>query len=284
MSPAKVGGPPPPRVVSLTTRLASQIGEEIHDARLRRGWRLQDLASKAAVAVSTVHGIEAGRVAALETYLRLAAVLGLSPRFTMLPERAARAQRDADPVHAAMGEVLAGHFRRLGFEVLLDEPYQHYQFAGRADVVAVDRQARALLHVEDRTRFPDIQAFIGTFNSKKAYLAADLADRLAISGGFRSQDHVVAALWSSEVLHAMRLREQSFRAVCPDSPDAFAAWWGGHPLSTSKTTSSIIVFDPLPGERGSRRRWVGLDAIRTVDRRYLGYADALEAMRRSSLA
>ena len=123
-------------------------------------------------------------------------------------------------MHAAMGEAEASHLRSRGHEVLLDEPYQHYQFAGRADVLAIDRQRKALLHIENRTRFPDLQAFAGSYNAKRAYLAPDLARRLGVDGGFRSVTHVVAGLWSSEVLHVVRLRPASFAAVCPDPTHA----------------------------------------------------------------
>ena len=152
------------------------------------------------------------------------------------------------------------------------------QFAGRADVLALDRTRRALLHIENRTRFDDIQAFVGSYNAKRAYLAPDLAERLAIPGGFRTVTHVVAALWSSEVLHAVRLRRVSFAAVCPDSPDAFATWWDDARPAPG-TSSVFILFDPIPGLRSSRRRWVGLDQLDRADPRYRGYAHAVDMLR-----
>jgi hypothetical protein len=39
---------------------------------------------------------------------------------------------------------------------------QFYQFAGRADVVAWNVEERALLHIEIRTRFPDLQEMAGS--------------------------------------------------------------------------------------------------------------------------
>jgi hypothetical protein len=206
----------------------------------------------------------------------------MMPSFSMSTPRVA-ADRAADPVHASMGEALAAHLRGRRREVRMDEPYQHYQFAGRADVVALDRERRALLHIEDRTRFPDLQAFAGTFNAKRAYLAPDLARRLGIAGGFRSVTHVVAALWSSEVLHVVRLRQASFVAVCPDPFDAFARWWEGQEPVTG-AWSCFIHFDPLPGKRSSRRRWVGLDGVPRVEPRDRGYTDALERLRAAGRA
>ncbi len=60
-------------------------------------------------------------------------------------------------MHAAMGEAGAAHLRTLGFAVRLDEPFQHYQFAGRGDVVAWSVERAALLHLENRTAFPNLQ-------------------------------------------------------------------------------------------------------------------------------
>jgi hypothetical protein len=59
-----------------------------------------------------------------------------------------------------MGEAQTAHLRKLGFEVGLDEPSQHYQFAGRADVIAWSVERAALLHIENRTRFPDIHEVV----------------------------------------------------------------------------------------------------------------------------
>ena len=121
------------------------------------------------------------------------------------------------------------------------------------------------------------------FSAKRAYMGEEVAKRLGTAGGFASETHVVVALWSSEVLRTVRLRQSTFRSVCPDAPDAFAAWWQGRPPTTG-SASCLVILDPLPGQRRSRRRWVGLDAVHVVDTRYRGYADALEALRRSSLA
>jgi hypothetical protein len=177
-----------------------------------------------------------------------------------------------------MGELEAAHLRRLGLPVGLDEPYQHYQFAGRADLVSWDLDARALLQVENRTRFPDVQEMAGAYNAKRAYLPNALAQRLR-TPGWRSETHVIAALWSSEALHSLRLHPESFRALCPDPPNAFAAWWAGTP-PTHGTTSSLIVIDPLAA--GRQRQWIDLDeALKASTRaRHRGYADAVSALGR----
>ncbi len=262
-------------------RLAAHLGITIADARRRRRWSLRELALRAGVSASGIHAIEHGRPAALETYAALGLALDLELRLDLVDPRArATTARAEDPVHAAMGEAEAAQFTRLGFGLGIDEPYQHFQFAGRGDVVVWDLFRRALLHVENRTRFPNIQEAIGSYNAKRRYLPGVTADRLGLRGGFMSVTNVIAGLWSSDVLHDVRIRSETFRAVCPDDPTGFAAWWTGSPPDRD-VTSTFVLFDPL--SHGPRpQRSVGLEvALATSTRpRYRGYADAVAALSR----
>jgi hypothetical protein len=128
--------------------------------------------------------------------------------------------------------------------------------------------------VENRTRFPDFQEMAGAYNAKRAYLAESLADRLGIRR-WASETHVLAALWSSEVLHAIRLRRDSFRAIAPDAEEAFLGWWNGRPPTSGKT-SAMIVIDPSP--HGRQRAFIALDEAMTARPRYRGYADAIRQL------
>jgi hypothetical protein len=224
--------------------------------------------------------VEQGRASSIAGYVRLADAVGLKPTFSLHAERTT-SKRDRDAVHAAMGEVEARHLRSLGYEVLIDEPYQHYHFAGRADVVAINRGKRALLHLENRTRFPDIQEVAGAFNAKRAYLAPELVRRFGLPR-LETITHVVVALWSSEVLHVVRRKSSTFESLCPDPTDAYAAWWSGGPQPGSATT--FVLLDPLAVSGARRRAWVGLQHVPIVRPRYRGYADALAALRMAGLA
>lgn len=128
-----------------------------------------------------------------------------------------------------------------------------------------------MLHLENRTRFPDLQDAAGAFNSKRAYLGVALAERLGIRQ-WASESHVIVGLWSAEVLHALRIRPESFRSLCPDRPDRFTEWWSGQP-PTDGISASPILLDPLASRR--QRPFIGLDeAIDRARPRYRGYADA----------
>ena len=272
-----------PAARAALVRMAVDAGRSLHDERVRRGWTLRDVAERSGTAIAVAHRVESGDVATLESYARLAVALGLRPELALADPRVRRTagpptNEASDFVHAAMGEAEARALTRPGRTIAIDEPYQHYQFAGRADVLAWDDAN--LLHIENRTRFPNLQEAAGAWNAKRQYLARAVADRAGIGPrGWRSVTHVMACLWSSEVLHMIRLRRASFAALCPDDPDAFLAWLHGeHP--TPGSTSSLVVLDPaIPF--GSRRRTIApVSEPPTLERRYRGYADAAEVLSR----
>ena len=264
-----------------THRLWVSFGVQVRDLRLERRWTIRELAHRAGVSAGMVYRVESGAPASTQTAERLAAALGRRVELLLVDPRRRDAgpARQADVVHSAMGEFEARHLRTFGLPTGIDEPYQHYQFAGRADVIAWDVAARALLHIENRTRFPDFQDMAGAFNAKKAYLAEAIGARVGV-GRWASQTHVIAALWTSEVLHALRLRRESFRSLCPDPADAFANWWRGDPPKMG-VTSSLVVLDPVAA--GRQRPFVGFEEAMAVRPRHRGYADvAARVMTQSS--
>jgi transcriptional regulator with XRE-family HTH domain len=265
------------------TRISSTAGQTARTERLRRSWPLRELAERAGVSAGHVQQLESGVPVSLETYCRVTAALDLWPDLVASDPRSHQRSRgrEQDFVHAAMGELEAGRLRSNGFGVAMDEPYQHYQFAGRADAVAWDVDHRALLHIENRTGFPSIQEALGRYSAKRSYLGGVLADRLAVHGGqWVIVNHVRIALWSAEVLHTLRLRTETFRAACPQSPESFMSWWAGVAPTSSGITSSFVLMDPSP-DVSDRRRFATLhDALR-VRPRYRDYADAVGRLKRS---
>jgi transcriptional regulator with XRE-family HTH domain len=147
--------------------IGGHLGSSIHGERRRRRLSLAELAARAGLSRSHVQWLEAGNVGSIEAYLRVAAALGMRLDLDLVdPRRSASAIRAGDPVHAAMGEWLIGQLAPHGYAIAVDEPYQYYQFAGRADVVAWESAGPALLQVENRTRFPNVQEALGSYNAK----------------------------------------------------------------------------------------------------------------------
>jgi len=252
--------------------LATGIGEE---RRLRR-LSLRQVGAMADVAASVVHEAESGGDVSLDSYVRIAAALDMRVDATATPTRRRTTDRSSDLVHAAMGELEAARLRSVRFPVAIDEPYQHFQFSGRGDVVAWDLERSALLHIENRTRFPNMQEVAGSYNAKRAYLGAVLATRVGVDR-WRSETHVIAALWSAEACRDLRTRLETIRSLCPDPTTTFDRWWEGDAPRDGRT-STMLIIDPAP-EIGRRRRYVGLDAIAGLEPRYRDYADAARALR-----
>jgi transcriptional regulator with XRE-family HTH domain len=266
------------RVERDLARIAVTLGAAIHEGRRRRRLSMRDVADLAGVSLGTAQNVEAGRVCSLETYVRVADALRLKAEFDLADPRRREplARRASDPVHAAMGEAEAARMRLLGLQVGLDEPFQHFQFAGRADVVAWSIERRALLHIENKTRFVDLQDCFGSFNAKRRYLGAELAARAGV-GRWHSETHVIAALWSAEVLRAIRVQRASFMSVCPSPVDAFESWWRGDPAPPG-SHSILVVIDPAEGRRRDRSRWLGMSELAGARPRYSDYANAVDLL------
>jgi len=265
-------------------RMAFEAGQAVGEERRRRKWSLRQVADRAGVGIAVVHAIEAGDAARLESYARVAVALGLEPTLAMTSARtranATRRTEAEDFVHSAMGEIEARALASATRTIAIDEPYQHYQFAGRADVVAWE--GRDLLHIENRTLFPNLQDAAGSYNAKRQYLARALAERAGVGPeGWRSVTHVIACPWSAEVLHVLRLRRATFAAPCPDPPDQLAAWLAGTTPERG-TTSSLILLDPTVPFGSRRRRIAGLADAAKAEPRYHGYAETAAALRTAS--
>ena len=283
MSPFRTVGPLPAATRARVDAIHAAAGEEVRAARRRRRWSCDRLADEAGVSRTLVYLVERGEPTTFETYARLGAALGLRVDLIFEDPRAGRRPaRSQDPVHAAIVEQLAARYSAQGRIVAVDEPFQHYQFAGRADLAVVDLTGPDLLHQEVKTAIPNVGELAGAWNVKRQYLGRLLAERHGLAKGFRSVTHVLTIAWTAECLHVLRLRAATIRALGPDTTEAFGAWWGGVGPARSGTTSSVILLDPV--ERPRAVAWVGLEAAGTVRARHVGYAALLDALGRTGMA
>jgi hypothetical protein len=82
----------------------------------------------------------------------------------------------------------------------------------------------------------------------------------------------MVCLWSSDVLHALRIHADTFRATCPDPADRVMSWLRGSTPSRG-TASALIVLDPFA--EGRQRGWIDLEtALESARPRYSDYASA----------
>lgn len=278
MSPFRTVQPATPAVLARVTSLCAAVGAQVRAARVRRRWTTKRLAHEAGVSRSLVYLVERGEPTTMETYARLGAALGLRFEVTLEDTRSkARPGQAEDPVHSAIVETLAARYAAQGRDVAADEPFQHFQFAGRADVTAVDPAGPDLLHHEVKTAIPNVGELAGAWNVKRQYLARALADRHAIRGGFRSVTHVLTIAWTADCLHVLRLRGATIRSLGPDAPDAFTRWWDGARPVAAGITAAVVMFDPV--ERPRAPAWAPLDDLEALRPRHRGYADLLRELR-----
>jgi len=278
MSPQPTIRPAAPAVLARVEVLAVGLGAEVRTARERRRWTTRQLADRVGVSRALVYRVERGEPSTLETYARLGAALGLRLDASLEdPRTRARPPRGEDPVHAAIVEMLASRYATQGRLVTADDPFQHYQFAGRADLAVIDPAGPDLLHHEVKTALPNVGELAGAWNVKRQYLARALVDRHATQGGFRSVTHVLTVAWTADCLRVLRLREATMRSLGPDDTAAFAAWWDGARSPAAGITAAVVVFDPV--ERPRAPVWARLADLGTIRPRYRGYVDLLQELR-----
>jgi len=131
-----------------------------------------------------------------------------------------------------------------------------------------------LLHIENRTRFPNIQEAAGAWNAKRQYMPGQLAERLHVPQ-WQSVSHVMVGLWTRELLEEVRRHRATFQSICPDADDAFEAWWHGKP-SAPGVSATFVLLDPV----ATLRRQIGqLDEGLSSRPRHRGYAEAAVRLR-----
>ena len=270
--------PATPAVLARVTATCAALGVQVRAGRVRRRWTTKRLAAEAGISRTLVYLVERGEPTTMGTYARLGAALGLRLEASLEDARGSvRPGRAEDPVHAAIVETLARRYASQGLLVAADEPFQHYQFAGRADVIAVDPAGPDLLHHEVKTAIPNVGELAGAWNVKRQYLAASIAQRHGAQGGFRSVTHVLTIAWTAECLRVLRLRESTIGSLGPDAPNAFSRWWEGAGPVLTGVTSTVVIFDPI--DRPRAPAWASMGDLGAVRPRYRDYADLLRDLR-----
>ncbi|MFH0751029.1 MAG: helix-turn-helix domain-containing protein [Chloroflexota bacterium] len=278
MSPFRTVKPATPAVLARVTAICAILGEQVRAARVRRRWTTGRLADQAGVSRTLVYLVERGEPTTMETYARLGGALGLPLEVSLEdPRTKARPGRAEDPVHAAIVETLAARYAAQDRLVAVDEPFQHFQFAGRADVTAVDPAGPDLLHHEVKTALPNVGELAGAWNVKRQYLAPAVAQRHGFRHGFRSVTHVLTIAWTADCLHVLRIRGATFNSLGPDAPDAFARWWEGGRPDAPGITSTVVIVDPI--DRPRAPTWASLGDHGADRPRHRGYADLLRELR-----
>jgi transcriptional regulator with XRE-family HTH domain len=156
-----------------------RVGAAIRAARVRRGWRQVDLATRAGVSDSLVSRIERGHVQGvqLSTLRAVAAVLEI--RVELLPRsRGADLDRLINAKHAALTEAMTGWLRTFpGWELRPEYSFSVYGERGVIDMIGWHAERRALLECEHKSDIIDSGELFGTLDRRRR-LGATIVESL----------------------------------------------------------------------------------------------------------
>lgn len=152
-----------------------EVGRLLRMLRIRRGWRLRDVADRCGLSVATIGRTELGSIASLRALRAHAAALDVRAEWRIVG-RGADIARLLDEEHAAIVERLAAALEQGRWQVEAESSYSEYGERGRIDLLAFDPARSTLAAVEVKTELADLQELFGSLNVK-ARLAPGLGRR-----------------------------------------------------------------------------------------------------------
>jgi transcriptional regulator with XRE-family HTH domain len=154
-----------------------EVGRLLRMLRIRRGWRLRDVADRSGLSPATIGRTELGSITSVSVVRAHAAVLDIRVDWRVAG-RGADVARLLDEEHAAIVETLAAWLTGAGWQVEAESSYSEYGERGRIDLLAFDQASGVLAVVEVKTELADLQDLFGSL-SVKARLAPGLGRRKA---------------------------------------------------------------------------------------------------------
>jgi transcriptional regulator with XRE-family HTH domain len=133
--------------------------------RIRRGWRLRDVADRSGLSTTTIGRTELGSIATVQVLRDHAAALDVRVEWRIVG-RGADVARLLDEEHAAIVETLAASFGGSGWRVEAEASYSEYGERGRIDLLAFDPSTKVLAVIEVKTELADLQELFGNLNAK----------------------------------------------------------------------------------------------------------------------
>lgn len=149
-----------------------EVGRLLRMLRIRRGWRLRDVADRSGLSPATIGRTELGSITSVSVVRQHAAVLDIRVEWRVVG-RGADVARLLNEEHAAIVETMAASLAGAGWQVEAESSYSEYGERGRIDLLAFDQASSVLAVVEVKTELADLQDLFGSL-SVKARLAPGL--------------------------------------------------------------------------------------------------------------
>lgn len=172
-----------------------RVGTAIRTVRIRRGWRQDDLATRAGVSQATISRIERGHLDLLAFRSVRAVAAALDIRLDVLARwRAGDLDRLLNAGHSALHESVTRVLRAVpGWVVAPEVSFSVFGERGVIDLLAWHPGRRALLVVELKTDIADVNELLGTLGRKRR-LAVEAAAGLP-GMSLRGGPPVIVSTW-----------------------------------------------------------------------------------------
>ena len=142
-----------------------EVGRLLRMLRIRRGWRLRDVADRCGLSTATIGRTELGIISSAHILRQHAASLDLRVEWRVVG-RGADVARVLDDEHAAIVNALAGTLRHSGVMLEAEASFSEYGERGRIDLLGFDPASETVLVVEVKTELADLQDLFGGLNIK----------------------------------------------------------------------------------------------------------------------
>jgi transcriptional regulator with XRE-family HTH domain len=219
-----------------------EVGRLPRMLRIRRGWRLQDIADRCGLSRATIGRNELGSIASVSVIRAHAAVLDIRVEWRVVG-RGADIPRLLDEEHSAIVETVAAVLGRSGWRVEAEASYSEYGERGRIDLLAFDPRSRVLAAIEVKTALADLRETLGSL-SAKARLAP------GIGGGYGWTSSRVVTILAVAATPANR----SIVSGHPALFSPFQQRWLRGPRLPQPRGDRLLLW--IPAAAAGRRSWL----------------------------
>lgn len=246
------------------------VGTTFRAIRLELGLRQADVAARARVCQQTVSKVERGKFGGLSTDALFAVADAIEADLLLAVRwRGPKLARLLDRRHAQMQDRVVRLLSRPGWEVRVEESFNHFGDRGSVDVLAWRGDLQALLIVEVKTELVDLQETVRTLDMKTRVVPTVLRrargwqSKLVASVLVLPEAHVhrrAVAQHAALLASALPARTWAIRRWLDNPNGSLRGIW----FLSNTRLGSVVGKDP-PTRRVSKRRKSVRGAIAPAD-------------------
>lgn len=252
------------------SRLGTEVGRLVRDARRLIGWSQRDLATRAGASQAAIWRLETGQPGRIDLTLveNIMDALGMRATIGIEGRHLDDRRRQRDGVHAVLNGFTARRLDRLGWATATEVQIGDQHPRGWIDLLAFRPADRALVVEEAKTEIPDM----GGLQRSLSFYARE-ARMVAAGVGWpaRSVTVLVVGLDSQSMARRLADNRAIVEQAFPGSVTAMAAWLSDPGAPAPRGWTLALVDPTVRGEAWLRSSMLG---TRRRPPAYRDYADA----------